>query len=171
VSSRAAVDVVLEPLVAGDWPAVRVIYEEGIRDGDATFESSAPAWEEWDASHRSDCRLVARVGDRVVGWVALSPVSERCAYGGVAETSVYVAADARGRGIGAALLRAVIAASEEAGIWTLQAGVFPENVASLRLHEAHGFRRVGVRERLGRGPKGQWRDVILLERRSAVVGV
>jgi phosphinothricin acetyltransferase len=169
VSSRATVDVVVEPLDPRDWPAVRAIYEEGIGDGNATFESSAPGWEEWDASHRPDCRLVARVDGRVVGWVALSPVSERCAYGGVAETSVYVAADARGRGVGGELLRAVIAASEEAGVWTLQAGVFPENGASLRLHEAHGFRRVGVRERLGRDQSGRWRDVVLLERRSRVV--
>ena len=170
MSSRAAVDVAVEPLLTDDWTAVRDIYEEGIRDGNATFESSAPAWEEWDASHRPDCRFVARVEGSVLGWVALSPVSGRCVYGGVAEISVFVARDARGRGIGGALLRAVIAASEASGIWTLQAGILPENAASLRLHEAHGFRRVGVRERLGQDAAGAWRDVVLLERRSRVVG-
>jgi phosphinothricin acetyltransferase len=153
-----------------DWEAVRAIYRQGIATGNATFETDAPTWAAWDASHRCDCRLVARVGGRVVGWAALSPVSGRCVYAGVAEVSVYVALAARGQGVGKALLRALVAESERAGIWTLQGGIFPENVASIALHEACGFRRVGLRERLGQ-IKGVWRDVVLMERRSKVVGV
>lgn len=161
----------VEPMTPGDWPAVRAIYEAGIATGDATFETSAPSWETWDADHRADCRLVARdASGRVVGWTALSPVSERCVYDGVAELSVYVAEDARGRGVGRALLAALIEASERAGIWTLQAGIEAENTASLVLHERSGFRRVGVRERVGRDATGRWRDVVLMERRSGVVG-
>ncbi|MGH7721298.1 MAG: GNAT family N-acetyltransferase [Candidatus Dormibacteria bacterium] len=147
-----------------DWAAVRDIYAQGIRAGDATFETDVPRWESWDAAHLATLRLVARRGDQVVGWAAAVPVSERCVYGGVVEDSVYVAAEARGQGIGRQLLAAIIASCEAAGIWTIQSGVFPENVASLRLHEACGFRRVGVRERIGQH-HGRWRDVVLLERR------
>jgi phosphinothricin acetyltransferase len=153
----------------GDWRGVRSIYEEGVATGDATFETEAPEWETWDRDHLDAGRLVARDGSAVVGWAALSPVSDRCAYRGVAEVSVYVAAAARGRGVGRALLDALVAASEEAGIWTLQAGMFPENAASVALHEACGFRKVGVRERLGR-LGDRWRDVLMLERRSRRVG-
>jgi L-amino acid N-acyltransferase YncA len=149
-----------------DWPAVRAIYEQGIAAGDATFETAVPDWQSWDAAHVADHRLVARQGDEVLGWAAVVPVSERCVYGGVVEHSVYVAASARGRGIGRRLLDALIASCENAGIWTIQSGVFPENVASLRLHERCGFRRVGVRERIGQH-HGRWRDVVLLERRRA----
>ena len=156
-------------MTAEDWPAVRTIYLEGIATGHATFEQNAPEWEVWDTGHRTDCRLVARCNGEVLGWAALSPVSGRCVYAGVAEVSVYVAAKARGQEVGLSLLRALVAASEQAGIWTLQAGLFPENVASLRLHERCGFRVVGVRERLG-AMHGRWRDVILMERRSEVVG-
>jgi L-amino acid N-acyltransferase YncA len=155
---------------AADWPRVRNIYLEGIATGDATFQTAAPAWEEWNAKHHPRPRLLARVEGETAGWAALSPVSERAAYAGVAEVSVYVSAAHRGRGAGRALLRALVTASEAAGIWTLQAGIFPENAASLGLHEACGFRRVGVRERIGR-LGGAWRDVVLLERRSAVVGL
>jgi L-amino acid N-acyltransferase YncA len=155
-------------LVAADWPRVRAIYEDGIRSGDATFETEAPSWEEWDAAH-TELRLVAELDGEAVGWAALSAVSKRCVYQGVAEVSVYVADAARGAGVGRALLEALVARSEDAGIWTLQAGVFPENEASLRLHRACGFRDVGVRERLGE-IGGVWRDVLLLERRSSVVG-
>jgi phosphinothricin acetyltransferase len=155
-------------LGAGDWPAVRAIFAEGIATGDATFETQAPAWAEWDASHLADHRLVARLGGEVVGWAALSPVSDRCCYAGVAEDSVYVAARARGRGVGTALLAGLVERSERAGIWTLQAGIFPENAASVALHQRCGFRVVGVRERLGR-LDGAWRDVLLLERRSEVI--
>jgi len=151
-----------------DWPAVRAIYEDGIRSGDATFETEPPTWERWDAGHR-DVRLVAERDGRVVGWAALSPVSSRCCYEGVGEVSVYVAEEARGAGLGRVLLDELVRRSEQAGYWTLNAGVFPENEASLRLHRACGFREVGIRERLGR-LHGVWRDVVLLERRSAEVG-
>lgn len=159
----------LRPLDPSDWPRVAEIYAEGIATGDATFETEVPTWETWDAAHVADCRLVAELDGRVVGWAALSPVSERCAYGGVGEVSVYVGASARGRGTGGALLEALVRASEAAGMWTLQAGVFPENEASIRIHRRAGFRVVGRRERLGR-LAGKWRDVILLERRSGRVG-
>lgn len=159
----------IRPLLAEDWRRVRAIYEEGIATGDATFETEAPDWAAWDENHLTTCRIVAEVGGRVVGWAALAPVSGRCVYGGVAEVSVYVGAEARGRGVGGALLAELVAASERAGLWTLQAGIFPENGASVRLHERAGFRRVGTRERLGR-LEGRWRDVLLLERRSAAVG-
>lgn len=155
-------------LVAGDWPAVRAIYEAGIATGDATFDTVAPAWEAWHAAHLAEHRLVARVDGQVVGWTALAPVSDRCAYAGVAEDSVYVAPEAQGRGVGRALLAAVVASAERGGIWTVQSGIFPENRASVRLHQACGFRLVGVRERLGR-LHGRWRDVLLLERRSPVI--
>jgi L-amino acid N-acyltransferase YncA len=151
-----------------DWREVAGIYEDGIRTGDATFETEVPAWEAWDAAH-SGLRLVAEQDERVVGWAALSPYSDRCCYGGVAEVSVYVAADAQGQGIGRGLLEALIERSEAAGVWTLQAGIFPENKSSLRLHLGCGFRLVGVRERLGE-LHGVWRDVLLLERRSEVAG-
>lgn len=160
--------IAVRPLLPGDWRAVRAIYEDGIRSGDATFEAAAPSWEEWDAAH-TELRLVAERGGSVVGWAALSPVSSRCSYRGVGEVSVYVAEGARGGGVGRVLLGRLVQASEQAGYWTLSAGIFPENEASLRLHAACGFRRVGVRERLGES-NGVWRDVLLLERRSDVVG-
>ncbi len=164
----AADPITVEILTAGDWPAVRAIYEEGIATGNATFETEAPSWESWDAAHLAEHRLVARLDDEVVGWAALSPVSERCVYAGVAEVSVYVAWHARGQGVGRALLDELVRSSEAAGIWTLQAGVFPENEASLALHRARGFRIVGVRTAIGKH-HGVWRDVVLLERRSAEV--
>ncbi len=151
-----------------DWPAVRAIYAAGIATGNATFETAAPDCAVWDAAHLADHRLVARIDGRVVGWTALAPVSDRCAYAGVAEDSIYVAPDAQGRGVGRALLAAVVTSAEQAGIWTVQTGIFPENQASVRLHQACGFRLVGVRERLGQ-LHGRWRDVLLLERRSPVV--
>src|SRR5919109_1160405 len=152
-----------------DWPAVRAIYVAGIATGDATFETTAPDWPAWDAAHLADHRLVARDdAGQVVGWAALAPVSDRCAYAGVAEDSVYVAPQAQGRGVGRALLAAVVTSAEQAGIWTVQTGIFPENQPSVRLHAACGFRVVGVRERLGK-LHGSWRDVVLLERRSPVI--
>ncbi len=163
-------DLILEPMRDEDWDAVRAIYCEGIATGNATFETDAPAWESWDKNHLRGCRLVARADGRVMGWAALSPVSGRCVYAGVAEVSIYVAAPARGQGIGQALLGALVEASERAGLWTLQAGIFPENAASLALHRACGFREVGRRERIGR-LNGAWRDVVLMERRSKVVGI
>jgi L-amino acid N-acyltransferase YncA len=160
-------EVRVEDMHPTDWAAVRDIYAQGIGTGDATFETVTPSWPVWDAGHLEAPRLVARSEAGVVGWAALSPVSERCAYGGVAEVSVYVAAAARGRGVGRRLLGALVTRSERQGIWTLQAGIFPENTASLALHRACGFRTVGTRERLG-VLHGRWRDVVLLERRSPI---
>jgi L-amino acid N-acyltransferase YncA len=154
---------------SADWPAVRDIYSEGIATGNATFETETPEWQQWDQRHLQDCRLVARGGQRILGWAALSPVSGRRVYSGVAEVSVYVAAEARGRGVGTTLLRSLVELSERCGIWTLQAGIFPENVSSLALHKSCGFREVGRRQRLGQ-LAGVWRDVLLLERRSSSVG-
>jgi len=151
-----------------DWPAVAAVYEDGIRTRNATFETAAPSWGAWDAGHLPEPRIVAELDGEVVGWAALAPYSERRCYAGVADESVYVAERARGRGIGRALLEALVVRSEAAGIWTLQAGIFPENEASLALHESCGFRRVGLRERLGQ-LDGVWRDVVLLERRSDAV--
>lgn len=157
-------------MVAADWPDVSAIYLEGLATGNATLETLAPTWDEWDRTHLPFARLVARQGRTIAGWAALSRVSQRSCYAGVAELSVYVASWARGRGVGSALMRAAIEASERVGIWTLQGSVFPENVASLRLCEAAGFRQVGRRERIGQ-LRGVWRDAILVERRSQVVGI
>lgn len=159
----------IEPMLPHDWLAVAEIYSQGIQTGNATFETDVPAWERWDAAHLRSCRLVARSGGEILGWAALSPVSGRCVYAGVAEVSVYVAEHARGRGIGFSLLSALVMESERDGLWTLQAGIFPENVASIKLHERCGFRVVGTRERLG-CMNGRWRDVVLMERRSNIVG-
>jgi L-amino acid N-acyltransferase YncA len=156
----------LAEMTAADWPDVARIYEQGIATGNATFETAVPAWERWDAAHLEAPRLVARMAGVVVGWAALASVSDRCVYAGVAENSVYVASEARGRGVGRLLLTALCAQAEDAGIWTVQTGIFPENEVSVRLHEACGFRIVGVRERLGQ-LHGVWRDVLFLERRSA----
>jgi L-amino acid N-acyltransferase YncA len=160
----------IEAMIAGDWDQVREIYLEGIATGHATFETSAPSYEQWDAAHLPSPRLVARHDNRVSGWAALSPVSQRCVYGGVAEVSVYVSQTVRGAGVGRKLLERLISESEQNGIWTLQAGVFPENAASIALHRACGFREVGRRERVGK-LNGIWRDTILLERRSHTVGI
>lgn len=158
-----------DAMTADDWPRVREIYLEGIATGNATFETGAPEWEAWDAAHLARPRLVARADGEVVAWAALSPVSRRAAYAGVAEVSVYVAAAHRGMGVGRWLLERLVEASEEAGVWTLQAGIFPENRASVEAHRACGFREVGLRERIGR-LNGEWRDVLLMERRSPTVG-
>ena len=167
----------IHPLNAAHWPQVRAIYAEGIATGLATFTTELPTWEAWDGSHLVAARLVAvapnegRPGaTNVLGWAALSPVSGRCVYAGVAEVSVYIAAAARGQGVGRALLAALVAAAETEGLWMLQAGIFPENAASLALHERSGFRVVGRRERIGQ-LRGHWRDTLLLERRSNVVGI
>lgn len=153
-----------------DWADIRRIYQEGIDTGDATFEVAAPEWEAWDAGHLAHSRLVARENDRVVGWAALSPVSKRVVYRGVAEVSVYVAEAARGRGCGAALLAALVNESERNGVWTLQSSIFPENAGSAKLHGQFGFREVGRRERIAQR-EGRWRDTVLLERRSRRVGI
>jgi L-amino acid N-acyltransferase YncA len=161
---------VIYTMQESDWAAVRAIYLEGIATGNATFADSAPEWADWDLGHLRVCRLVARHEKEVLGWAALSPVSSRCVYAGVAEVSVYVAARARGQGIGMMLLSELAVDSERAGLWTLQAGIFPENIPSVEIHKRAGFRVVGIRERLG-CQGGRWRDVLLMERRSIVVGV
>lgn len=168
MGERVTIDraVTVRAMSRGDWGAVRAIYQEGIATGDATFESEAPDWETWDANHLGEHRLVATQGESIIGWAAASPVSERCVYAGVVETSVYVAARARGDGVGYRLLSALIESTDASDIWTLQCGIFPENESSLRLHRACGFRVVGTRERLGQ-QHGRWRDVVFLERRRA----
>ncbi len=161
--------ITVRPMAAADAGQVLAIYQAGIDTGDATFETAAPDWERWDRGHLAGHRFVAVDGTgRIAGWAALSGVSDRCVYAGVAENSVYVHPDARGTGVGTALLRAVVDSSEAAGIWTLQTGIFPENAASVALHEKAGFRVVGRRERIGRH-HGVWRDVLFLERRSPTV--
>ena len=161
---------IIRNLEPQDWPAIREIYVQGIATGNATLEISPPEWEVWDQSHVQDLRyVVISESGEIAGWAALTPVSGRCVYAGVAEVSVYVGSDFRGQKIGDTLLKHLIEQSEKSGYWTLQAGIFPENTASVRLHEAAGFRVVGRRERIGQ-LHGQWRDTLLLERRSAVVG-
>lgn len=153
-----------------DWPAIHRIYEDGIATGTATLDTIAPSWMAWDASHLDPCRVVAEEDGEVVAWAALTPVTGRCAYGGVAELSIYVAEDARGKKHGQKLLEELIGKSEEAGFWTLQAQIFEENTVSIHIHEAAGFRVVGVRERIGQ-VNGRWHNVVLMERRSQSVGV
>jgi L-amino acid N-acyltransferase YncA len=160
----------IAPMTASDWPQVRAIYADGIASGQATFETEPPAREAWDAGHLPHSRLVARRGERVIGWAALASVSRRACYAGVAEISVYVAADCRAQGVGTTLLRALLVESERHGIWTLQGATFAENAASLRMQAACGFRVVGRRERVAK-LHGAWKDTVLTERRSRVVGV
>ena len=159
------------PMTPRDWAVVSEIYRQGIESGNATFETEVPDWESWDASRSPECRLVAEAGGEVIGFAALSPVSGRCVYGGVREAMIYIAAAARGRRVGGRLLRRLVAESEAHGIWTLQAGIFPENKTSIRIFEKVGFRILGTHERLGRFHDGRWRDVVLMERRSRVAGV
>jgi len=160
----------ISPMAREHWPEVLRIYLEGIATGNATFETEAPSWEKWNSGHLPNCRLIAQEGSKVLGWAALSLVSSRRVYRGVAEVSVYVAEAARGKGIGKTLLAVVIESSENSGMWTLQAGIFPENTPSIALHKSFGFREVGRRERIGK-MGDTWRDVILLERRSKRTGV
>lgn len=158
------------PLLPEHWSRVREIYLEGIKTGNATFQQSAPEWEEWDASHLPHSRIIAVVDGNVVGWSALTPVSKRPVYAGVAEVSVYVSEAAWGKGVGITLLTELVRVSEANHIWTLQASIFPENIASVRIHEKCGFRLVGRRERIGK-LNGVWRDTVILERRSKTVGL
>ncbi len=160
----------IDQMHASDWEDVRQIYLEGIKTGNATFQQETPSWEEWDKSHVSQCRFVARSESAVIGWAALSPTSSRCVYAGVAEVSIYVGQNHRGSGMGSRLLKRLIEASEQHGFWTLQSGIFPENQDSLKLHKRLGFREIGRREHIGQ-MNGIWRDVLLLERRSNVVGI
>ncbi|CAN5471768.1 GNAT family N-acetyltransferase [soil metagenome] len=155
----------IREMMQSDWEGVKSIYEAGIATKNATFETSAGTWKKWNSDHLTSPRLVAENSDQILGWAALSPVSGRCVYGGVAEVSVYIANAAQEKGVGTALLDRLITKSEQQNIWTLQAGIFPENKASLRLHEKMGFRIVGKREKIGK-MDGQWRDVVLMERRS-----
>ena len=168
---RPPVRVRFRALVPSDWSAVTGIYRQGIESGDATFETEAPTWEAWDGARSPECRIVAEMGGEVVAYAALSPVSERPVYAGVREATIYVAASARGRGVGTRLLRELVAESEELGVWTLRAGIFPENGASIRIFERCGFRVLGTHRGLGRFHDGRWRDVVLMERRSGVAGV
>jgi len=170
VKAHVRYELEIRKMQAADWERVRAIYMEGVATGHATFETAAPAFEQWDQAHLPCARLVARDTGTIVGWAALSPVSQRCVYGGVAEVSVYVSLSNRGLGVGRKLLETLINESEQNGIWTLQAGIFPENVGSLALHQRCGFREVGQRERIGK-MNGVWRDTILLERRSVKVGI
>ena len=160
----------IDPMTPHDWPQVQAIYIEGLATHNATFETQAPKWAAWDSKHLSHCRLVARQENIVTGWAALTPVSTRAVYAGVAEVSIYVAATHRGQGLGHALMTRLIAESETNGIWTLQASIFPENVASIQLHLRHGFRELGRRQRIAQ-LHGIWRDTVILERRSTVVGI
>jgi L-amino acid N-acyltransferase YncA len=169
MSARASGRLVIEPMSPDDGQAVLDIYGQGIAGGNATLETAVPDWRHWNSSHRRDCRFVARIDRRVVGWTALGRYSPREVYAGVAWESVYVDASAHGRGVGTALLAAIIPASEAVGVWTLLAGVLVENAASLALHERAGFRKLGTHRRIGRDARGLWRDVVLLERRSPTV--
>lgn len=169
VVKEKVVEFIIENMKAEDWEAVKSIYMEGIATKNATFEQHAPVWEDWTRNHLDGCRLVVKESNQIIGWAALSPVSKRSVYSGVVEVSIYISDHAKGRGIGKALLKRLIEASEKVGIWTLQGGIFPENKASIAVHKACGFRIVGVRERVGQ-MDGVWRDVILMERRSKIVG-
>ena len=159
-----------EKMQFSHWQEVKTIYEEGIQTGQATFELSVPEWEIWDEAHLKECRIIAKEDDKVLGWAALSPVSGRCVYAGVAEVSVYISTASRGKGLGKQLLQKLITESEANNLWTLQAGIFPENIASVKIHEDCGFRIIGKRERIGK-MSDTWRDTLLLERRSGKVGV
>ena len=160
----------IRPMKPSDWEVVSQIYEEGIRTGVATFETAAPSYESWDNAHVGSCRLVAEENQVILGWAAISPVSSRCVYGGVGEVSVYVSAESRGKGVGKALMKQLILESENAGFWTLQSGIFPENQNSIKLHEKVGFRYIGRRERVGK-LDGHWKDNLLFEKRSTTVGI
>jgi len=161
---------IIDKMSEKDWNEVASIYLEGIKTGKATFQSEIPTWEQWNASHVTSCRLVVRLEDKIAGWAALSPTSSRCVYAGVAEVSVYVGEAYRGMGLGKALLEKVIELSEEEGFWTLQSGIIKENHSSIVLHEKCGFRQIGYREKVGKMPTGVWHDVVLMERRSKIVG-
>lgn len=162
-------DLFIRSMRETDWPQVEKIYQEGIATGFATFETQTPSFDDWDKAHMNNCRLVALLGEEIVGWAALSPVSSRCVYGGVGEVSVYIGKTARGNGVGRRLMTALIKNSEEEGLWTLQAGIFPENTGSIKLHEKVGFRLIGKRERIGK-LAGVWKDNLIFERRSKIIG-
>ncbi|HLP16963.1 MAG TPA: GNAT family N-acetyltransferase [Bacteroidota bacterium] len=162
--------IIFRPMTPDDWMRVSAIYRQGIETGNATFQREVPSWDEWDRGHIRTCRIVAENASGVAGWAALSAVSGRCVYAGVAEVSIYVASESTGQKIGCRLLAELIAESEKEGYWMLQAGIFPENIPSVRIHEANGFRKVGYREKIGK-MNGVWRDTLLFERRSVSVGI
>ncbi|NVN16743.1 GNAT family N-acetyltransferase [Muricauda sp. HICW] len=161
---------IVRTMKPSDWDAVSTIYLEGIATGFATFETKTPSYEQWDNAHTQECRLVAENNGSIMGWAALSPVSSRCVYGGVAEVSVYISEKSRGKGVGKLLMQHLIEESEKAGYWTIQSGIFPENTPSIKLHKKVGFRYIGKRERVGR-IHGVWKDNLLFERRSSRVGI
>ena len=158
-------------MIPEDWDQVGKIYQDGIATGFATFETKVPSFQDWDNAHVDACRIIAEESGALLGWAALSPVSSRCVYGGVAEVSVYIAKNSRGKGVGKALMEELIKASEDEGYWTLQSGIFPENEPSIKLHENVGFRFLGKRERVGKTSDGVWKDNLLFERRSKKVGI
>lgn len=162
--------VTLAEMTPDHWEAVRGIYLEGIATGQATFQTTAPSWEDWDSSHTANCRFIALKDEEVVGWAALTPVSGRCVYAGVAEVSVYIAEKVRCNGVGSLLLNKLVEESEKNNYWTLQSSIFPENEASIKLHQKAGFRIMGTRERIGK-MDGRWRDTVILERRSTIIGI
>lgn len=162
--------ITIEQMLPAHWERVKEIYAEGISTGNATFETNVPTWEAWDKAHLEKPRLVAVEQGNILGWAALSSVSGRCVYGGVAEVSVYVSFNAQGKGIGRKLLSKLVEESEENNFWTLQAGIFPENTASLKIHEQCGFRIIGIRQKIGK-MNDSWRDTVMLERRSNKVGI
>lgn len=164
-------DFIIDEMTKEQWDQVADIYLAGINTGKATFQGEVPTWENWDSSHLKECRLVLRQGDNIFGWAALTPVSSRCVYAGVAELSIYMGEKYRGRGLGKELLKAIVRLSEEKGFWTLQSGIIRENLDSIALHKSCGFREIGYREMIGKMSDGQWRDVVLMERRSKLVGV
>jgi phosphinothricin acetyltransferase len=165
-----SMELVIGEMMPSDWPRVAAIYLEGIKTKIATFQSDVMEWEVWDKSHTKTCRLVARTGDDILGWAALSPTSDRCVYAGVASVSIYVAESSRGQGVGKALLTELIRRSEEEGFWSLRSGITRENTASRALHLSCGFREVGYWERVGQMDNGKWHDVVIMERRSRTVG-
>ncbi len=160
----------IDQMKQSDWKQVANIYLDGIKTGVATFQTEVPTWQEWNNSHISSCRLVVRLGDSVLGWGALSATSSRCVYAGVAEVSIYIGEKYKGQGIGGILLKELVKESEEKGFWTLQSGIIRENVCSIALHKKCGFREVGIRERISKMDNKDWLDVVLMERRSKIVG-
>ncbi len=163
-------DFIIDNMKETDWQQVSTIYLAGIKTGIATFQNDVPTWEDWNRGHNTNCRFVARSGDKILGWVAISPVSSRCVYAGVAEVSIYIGEEYKGMGVGTALLNNLIDQSEKEGYWTLQSGIIKENIPSRQLHKKCGFREIGYRERVGKMKNGKWHDVILVEHRSKNIG-
>lgn len=164
-------DYKIDEMMNSDWKQVSKIYLEGIKTGKATFQTEVPTYEDWNNGHIKSCRVVARLGNDILGWGALSPTSSRCVYQGVAEVSIYIGENHRGKGLGEILLKSLIKSSEDNGFWTLQSGIIRENISSIKLHEKCGFRKIGIREKVAKINNGKWHDVIFMERRSKIVGL